>query len=203
VSEPRLFVGDKVMERVAAALPKRGTTVAAVAYVTRDHLSLGHGDALAVNASASAVRSGATDPKLLLELQERDVIVVNQPMLHAKAVVRGGTVAIGSANLSERTSALQELMWVTKDPTLVRRTSAWLQRLLVPAPMERQELEGLIPLYRLDALPIREGRASSGRWLDTSPRPQGRTRKIRSPPRTCAVSGYGAANRTTCPPQAT
>ncbi len=116
VSDPRLFVGDKVMQRVAAALPKRGSTWAAVAYVTLDHLALRHGDALAVNASTSAVRSGATNPSLLLELQARDVIVVNQPMLHAKAIVRGGTVAVGSANLSGRTSDLQELMWVTKDP---------------------------------------------------------------------------------------
>lgn len=153
VSSQRLFVGPNVMRRVAAALPKRGRTVAAVAYVTHDHLNLGHEDALAVNASASAVRSGATDPSLLLELHARDVIIVNQAALHAKAILRGGTVAIGSANLSERTSSLQELMWVTSDPTLVRRTARWLQDLLGPAPMDRSELENLVSLYRQDVRP--------------------------------------------------
>lgn len=110
VSKPYLFVGTDVMPRVAAALPKRGPTVAAIAYVTQDHLGLGREDALAVNVSTAAVRSGATDPTLLLELLARDVIIVNQPTLHAKAIRRGKTVAIGSANLSGRTSSLQELM---------------------------------------------------------------------------------------------
>lgn len=151
VAHPRLFVGEQVMEQVTAALPKRGATVAAIAYVTRDLLKLKHGDALAVNASVSAVRAGATDPSLLLELLSSDVIVVNQPALHAKAVVRGNTVAIGSANLSARTANLQELMWLTRDPLLLGRVTKWLQELIAPAPMQPSELQKLVPLYRRDA----------------------------------------------------
>jgi hypothetical protein len=153
MSAPQLFTGEQVMAKVAAALPKRGNTLAAVAYVTRDHLGLGLGDRLAVNAGLPAVRSGATSPTLLLHLLEAGVDVVNQPKLHAKAIVRANTVAIGSANLSGRTSRLQELMWVTRDEVLLRRTRTWLEELLKPAPMTRIELERLIPQFSADAPP--------------------------------------------------
>lgn len=162
MKSPKLFVGKNVMSDVAAMLPKRGPTRAAVAYLTFDHLGLRKGDAIAVNASEAAVRSGATDPRVLLGLLDRDVVVVNQPMLHAKAIVRGTTVAVGSANLSRRTLELDELMWVTQDEELLRRTLAWVDGLLRGQMMVREQMEALVPLYATHRVPVSGGPEGDG-----------------------------------------
>jgi hypothetical protein len=79
---------------------EKGRTIAAIAYVTKRILTLSRGDFLVCDASEGRVRSGDTDPKVLLHYLKKGVRIWNHPGLHAKAIVRGGVAIVGSANSS-------------------------------------------------------------------------------------------------------
>lgn len=160
---PRLLTGKDVMSELAAILPRQGATMAAIAYVTHDHLGFrSQDDVLVVNAGLAAIRAGATNPSVLLQLVGRNVLVVNQPELHAKAVVRGNIVAVGSANLSKRTLALHELMWVTRDESLRAKTREWIGKLAESGEaLDAERLRRLKKEFRKDAAP-RNGSPEEG-----------------------------------------
>lgn len=144
----RLITGKDVMPRVNKWLSGSGQTMGAVAYVTRDHLQLKDGDVLFVNASHDAVSQGGTNPDLLLDLLGRGVVVINDPTLHAKVIVKGRRAAIGSANLSARTLTLNEAVWVTQDGAVLESAERWLNEMLDErAEMTESELQGLRGLF--------------------------------------------------------
>ncbi len=130
---------------------QQGRTVAAIAYVTKRLLTLTRGDFLVCDASEGSVRSGDTDPKVLLRYMKKGVRIWNHPGLHAKAIVRGRLAIVGSANSSGASAngRLSELVAVLRNrssvisirqriETLARRSTA-----LDPIAVER-----LVKLFR-------------------------------------------------------
>jgi hypothetical protein len=151
--KPKLMTGQDVQTQVVSSLGRSGKTMAAVAYVTKDHLDLRAGDALVVNASTEAIEAGATDPRLLIALAHRGVEIGICPDLHAKLIVRGDHVAVGSANLSGRTTMLNEATVVHRDPTLAGLARRYITDLLNSGRTTQPKLEALVAL-----LPNRRGR---------------------------------------------
>jgi hypothetical protein len=117
-------------------LAKRATTKrAAVAYITSDELvKFADGDVLITDASESAIASGQTNAKVLARVFKRGARLYSLRGLHTKVYLLGGTVVIGSANLSA-TSAndLIEAAWVTDAPTAVGMATSLVQQLTVQA----------------------------------------------------------------------
>jgi hypothetical protein len=104
-----LIIGEDVWPAISALLRqdrKRPARVA-MAFVTshgKDLLPLRAGDRLLVNGSPEAVAAHATDPRVLSKFIELGIQVRSHDRLHAKFVVVGTRVVVGSANAS-RSSA--------------------------------------------------------------------------------------------------
>ena len=92
---------DKPWHHIVRPLSRQeGRTTAAIAYVTKRLLDLRRGDILVCDASEVSVKTGRTDPKVLLAYLRKGVSVWSQPGLHAKAIARGQVAVVGSANSS-------------------------------------------------------------------------------------------------------
>jgi hypothetical protein len=102
------FLGSDIWTEITAvAKASQKPCLAAVAYFAKgasSRLPLPKGSRLVVNASESNVKSGATCPADLLKLLNHDVLIFNEPRLHAKVFVFGKTAYVGSTNVS-KTSA--------------------------------------------------------------------------------------------------
>jgi hypothetical protein len=112
---------DKPWHHIVRALKRQeGRTTAAIGYVTKRLLDLRRGDILVCDASELSVKTGRTDPKVLLAYLRRGVSVWSQPGLHAKAIARGQVAVVGSANSSNASAGgyLAELV------AILRRRSA-------------------------------------------------------------------------------
>jgi len=104
---------------------------AAVAYVTSEkYLKFGNGDILITDASKRAIASGQTDARLLAGAFKRGAKLYSHPGLHSKILLLGGTVVIGSANLSESSaSTMVEAAWVTDNPAAVGMATSFINQL--------------------------------------------------------------------------
>lgn len=77
------------------------TKIAAIAYVTKGTpLKFGDGDVLICDASDAAIRSGATDGEIIRKFHKDGAELYSCQNLHAKVLISGALVVIGSANLS-------------------------------------------------------------------------------------------------------
>lgn len=121
---PRLLSDPGALAHLRRALPPKAPITAAIAFATTDeHLPLREGDTIVVNASVERVRAGVTDPRLIARWLEAGVEVSSNSDLHAKVVVCGNWVAVGSGNLSSLAATSQiEAMWVSNDPSLRKQT---------------------------------------------------------------------------------
>ncbi|YAL83252.1 hypothetical protein ACMYYO_00150 [Dermacoccaceae bacterium W4C1] len=151
---PRVFAGPDAITRAANVLQRKGVVCAMFAYVTDDPIGLADQDILIVNAGHRAVRAGATDPSLLRKLFQAGVVILNDPSLHAKALTKGDRALIGSANLSQRSRTLNELVLVTDDRSIVTAVQNAIDTLVASGQAKHltdAELTELIPQYGADA----------------------------------------------------
>jgi len=93
---------------------------------------LGTGDTLVVNASDAAMRQGSTTKVALLAFAKAGVRVYGVGRLHAKVMVFGDRVVVGSSNLSMRASQgiSIEAAVVSDSKVLVREANAFIDGLI-------------------------------------------------------------------------
>jgi hypothetical protein len=95
------IIKDKVWSQVHRLLKKRDNKIAAIAYVSKGTpLSFGDKDVLVCDASDHAIKSGVTDAATLKRFLNYGARLYSCQNLHAKILISGTSVVIGSANLS-------------------------------------------------------------------------------------------------------
>jgi hypothetical protein len=101
----------------------------AVAYVTTDDfVEFGEGDTLVVDATDAAVSGGDTDADVLGRAVGRKAEVYSCPGPHAKLLVFGGVVVVGSANMAAASAtAKSEAAWVTDSPAAVGMAASFIR----------------------------------------------------------------------------
>jgi hypothetical protein len=92
-------------------------------------LHLKRGDVLVVALTIANSRNGSVCPKEIARLQAKGVKVCLSPVLHAKVLLCGRKVVVGSANLSQTSfRVLDEAAIITTNPTVVKHSRAWFQQ---------------------------------------------------------------------------
>jgi len=95
------IVINNVWTQVTRLLKKRDNKIAAIAYVSKGTpLEFAGGDVLVCDASDQAIKSGETDAATLKRFLNYGAELYSCPNLHAKILISGNSVIIGSANLS-------------------------------------------------------------------------------------------------------
>jgi len=130
------------------------------------HLKLG--DVLVVALTIANSRNGSVCPEEIKRLQAKGVKVCLSPVLHAKVLLCGRKVVVGSANLSQTSfRVLDEAAIITTNPTVVKHVRAW---------FEQRTLEEVSPKWLATCAkewhPPRGGFGLRGR---KTPRPAGST----------------------------
>jgi len=103
----RVLAGREVWRTISPLVKSAKRVWAAVAYLGRsgaDRLPLKPGDQLVVDMSLAAVRQGVTDPREIRKLLRRRVGVSSRSALHAKLIVAGDWLVIGSMNASRNSA---------------------------------------------------------------------------------------------------
>lgn len=135
-------------ERARKARKKR----AAIAYFTKNHLALGRGDILVVDASDGAIKSQATNAFLLEEMHAKGVTIYSLPGLHAKVALLDDVAVIGSANSSPNSEdRLIEAALVSDSPFVVAGVQQLIEKWVVAA---RRNLDRS-DFKRMLAIPIK------------------------------------------------
>lgn len=99
---------------------KSTVRLAAISYVTHEHLQFKRGDTLIVDASDEAIASGRTSAAVLERAQKLGTRLYSCAALHAKIVVFDRIAVIGSANMSRSSaSRLIEASIITDHPGAV------------------------------------------------------------------------------------
>ena len=138
----RLLTGSVWTQLTPLIAARQHSVTAAIAYVGADahtHLPLRSGSSIIVDATVRAVEQKSTNPHSLLAWLKADVRVYSLPHLHAKMLLCEATddsdafVAVGSANVSQRSQAmLQEAVVLTDSPDTVDEARSclvdWKQR---------------------------------------------------------------------------
>lgn len=135
---------EEVASKAKSATQRR----AAIAFVTEDLIGFQAGDVLIVNASLQAIRNGGTDAELLLKLHDDGVLIYNCDNLHAKVLLLGSTLVIGSGNMSDMSSrpigGWLEAGVTTNDEVLVAGAASFIEQLARPrAFLKRKRLVAL------------------------------------------------------------
>jgi hypothetical protein len=92
-------------------------------------LYLKRGDVLVVALTIANSRNGSVCPAEIKRLQAKGVKVFLSPVLHAKVLLCGRTVVVGSANLSQTSfRVLDEAAIVTTNAKVVKHVRAWFQQ---------------------------------------------------------------------------
>lgn len=127
------FLGSGQRRRLSLLL-RRKPALAAVAYVSdAEGLPLGKGDLLVCDASDATARAGSTRREALDALLGNEVEIWSCPRLHAKVVVTGGRVLVGSANWSARSATkLIEAGIEVADARVVAKAEAFVRALARP-----------------------------------------------------------------------
>lgn len=121
---PRLWPALDASSKVTA--PR----LAAIAYVTDDSaLPLGEGDLLICDAAPARIAAGHTSAKVLKRLHGKGAKVYSYPGLHAKVLVVGEKLFVGSANHSATSRNLMEAAVESNDPALVGEAIAFIRGL--------------------------------------------------------------------------
>ena len=115
--------------KTVATNKAKGSTMAAVAYVNKDHLQLKEGDTLICDASDGRIATGATSAKVLTKLSKRKVQLFHLPSLHAKVVRMPKHVLLGSANMTSNAENLEEASILSAEPALLAQVDAYFMTL--------------------------------------------------------------------------
>ncbi len=125
----RLLV-DNVWPVVRKLAASRERQLAAVAYFTSERsLSFRPGDLLIVDASDEKIRTGATSAEAVARVVDRKVAVYSLSGLHAKVLVLGTNVVVGSANLTDNSERLFEAALVSDNAELRAKVISWIEGL--------------------------------------------------------------------------
>ena len=164
----RFLSGRALWEEIGRRVGGARHVEAAVAYFGSggaDLVPLDQGDILIVDMSLRAVRQGATDPKEIRRLMKRGVTVFTRHSLHAKFLLCGNTLIVGSMNASRHSERdLDEAATLTNDPASVRRARACLRRLCTE-PVRSEYLKKCLAAYQpptFKGLAGRKGTAARG-----------------------------------------
>ena len=162
----RFLSNDSLWGELTAPARAKQTTRAAVAYVGKGGaklLALKQGDTLVVNLSLRTVKQGATSPKEIQKLIRRGVQVFTRSNLHAKFFIRGRTLLVGSANISNHSrNALDEAALFTTDKVALRRAADFFKRLCTE-PVRPEYLEKCLKAYRPPLMSAARRADGSGR----------------------------------------
>lgn len=147
------FHGGKksVWTAIKSRSGKKTPITAAIAYLSKaDALPFKAGDVVIANLSKRSVSTGATNPAAALELLEDGVEVRTHPNLHAKVIVTGEHLFVGSMNASGRSSGkLVEAVLETTNRQARSAAGRWLMQLSEASrKITRTELRQLAKLYK-------------------------------------------------------
>jgi hypothetical protein len=122
---------DNIWSQIRSATPKSGHKVAALAYVsTGGYCSFGKGDVLVCDATDRAIKSGETSAAVLKKFYDAGAEIYSCENLHAKTIVCGRTVLIGSCNLSDSSAnVLRELAILTSNNSIRSQVLAFIHKL--------------------------------------------------------------------------
>lgn len=136
---------EDLRKRARKAKKKR----AAIAYFTENHLSLGRGDLLVVDASDGAIKSQATNAFLLEAMHSEGVSIYSLPGLHSKVALLDNVAVIGSANSSAHSEdRLIEASLVSDSPFIVAKVQQLIDGWVEDAGrmLDRSDLKRLLGL---------------------------------------------------------
>lgn len=152
---------NNIWQQLKSALPN-GKKLAALAYVSTDrYCSFKKGDVLVCDASESAIKSGQTSSLTLAKFFRAGAEIYSCENLHAKVLVIGSKVIIGSCNLSvSSANTLRELAILTSNVSIRSQTLAFIYRLV----RESARVDNKF-LRRIIRIPI-----SKRRWLGKTTR---------------------------------
>lgn len=155
------FIDHDAWRHITARVKRqRSRCHAAIAYFGMDGselLPLRRGSVLVVNASEDAVRAGQTHPGELLKLIQKGVAVYSFATLHAKVVVVGNEVFVGSMNVSRRSERyLVEAAIRTDHRIAVSKARQFVESLTL-VDIGPEEARRLMSLYRPPKLPPLSG----------------------------------------------
>jgi|GEM_PF-719924 len=151
------FIQHDVWRRITTTVKRRRSRChVAIAYFGKhgsELLPLTKGSVLVVDATLAAVESGQTHPGELLKLINRGVAVYSCAGLHAKVVVAGDEVFVGSMNASRRSATqLAETAIRTGDRLAVSHARQFVADHAIIA-VGPEQARHLMKLYRPPALP--------------------------------------------------
>lgn len=152
------FLSDEALWKELQSLSesRKRRLLVAVPYVgsdTRELLHLRQGDVLVVALTVANARNGSVCPAEIERLQKKDVLVFSAPDLHAKVVLCGNKVVVGSANLSNSSlKHLDEAAIITTAPEVVRSVRDWFEHRMVD-PVTPEWLNTCAKAYRPPKLP--------------------------------------------------
>jgi len=148
----RAISGDVWRDRdVCDAMRHAKSRCYCIAYVTKNPRGMfRRGDMLICDASVTAVKSGETDPTVLLKILGSGVDVYSSEALHAKCAVFDGWVLLGSANLSESSAErLCELAVLQKSDSLAEQVRQFMKELIEEGGAIQLDKKALVALKRL------------------------------------------------------
>jgi hypothetical protein len=132
-------------------------------------LPLKRGSRLVVDASLRVVRSGLTDPKVLLQLKRKGVEIYSREGLHAKVFVFSRCAFVGSTNLSHRSAgSLIEALVEVSDGALVSQLRRFVDGLRL-VEMSEDWLKELVREYRPPKVPPGDDRSARKARKPTRP----------------------------------
>ena len=122
---------DNIWQQVKSIVRKEKRKAAAIAYVsTNNFIRFKQGDTLVCDASDQAIGTGETSAAVLREFFNAGAELYSCQNLHAKVLVFGKNVLIGSSNLSQSSAdSLRELALLTTRSQIISQASAFIHRL--------------------------------------------------------------------------
>jgi hypothetical protein len=139
---------DNIWQQLKSALPA-GKKLAALAYVSTDrYCSFGKGDVLVCDACENAIKSGETSATTLAKFFKAGAEIYSCENLHAKVLVIGQNVLIGSCNLSvSSANTLRELAVLTSNTSVRSQTLAFIYKLIRESvPVENKFLKRILKI---------------------------------------------------------
>jgi hypothetical protein len=145
---------DNIWQQIKSVTPN-GRKLAALAYVSTDrYCSFRKGDILVCDASERAIKSGQTSAVTLAKFFKAGAEIYSCENLHAKVLVVGQKVLIGSCNLSASSAnILLELAVLTSNISIHSQTLAFIYKLIQESTRIDEKF-----LKRISKIPVQKQR---------------------------------------------
>lgn len=111
-------------------------------------LPLKKGSILLVNCSKSVVESGATSPFEIIKMIKEGVSVYSYSNLHSKLYVTKSALIVGSANATDNSEKLHEVVWYSMLKEEIIKSREYIKSFINPnKQLSIEELENLVPYF--------------------------------------------------------